>query len=392
MGGHKVMAVQPYLIHLRERHLALAIGAELEERLARDGREAIALVPAGDEFALTGANGRGRGVSRGSYGAPHVVALYEEGLLATLESLGLTAYVGVRPEEEPRAVRWASGGAILLPVGTARDLIDAVADHTPWAAHAARLAKFASASRREAILPGPTPPALSRKLAVAGIASPLLLVGLPAAAVGATPAHVKHHLSAKAGATAIDTTLLARQAKTTQQPVPANTQALLNRIERALLLLLQQTRQGTANNAPATQALENQILRLLNALVNAQPKTRPQPATSPQSANPGGTQPGSQGSGSSGSRGSGSQQSPGSQNQNPQDQNQQDQSQQDQSQQDQSQQDQNPQNQNPNSQDQNPQNQNPQDQNPQDQNPQDQNQQDQNPQDQNPQDQNQQDP
>jgi hypothetical protein len=41
------MAPQTYLVHFRDRQLALAVGAELEDRLAEDGREAVALVPAG---------------------------------------------------------------------------------------------------------------------------------------------------------------------------------------------------------------------------------------------------------------------------------------------------------------------------------------------------------
>src|SRR5262249_15906470 len=161
MDGREVMAMQTYLIHFRDRQLALAVGAELEDCLARDGREAVALVPAGDGLGLTRAGGEGQGGSRRSQGVPHVVALHEEGLLGKLESLGLTAYVGVRPEEEPRIVRWGNGGAMLVPVTTARDLVEAITYHTPWAPHAAKMAKVASTSRRDAIVPWQTSPALS---------------------------------------------------------------------------------------------------------------------------------------------------------------------------------------------------------------------------------------
>ena len=171
------MAVQTYLVHFRDRRLALAVGAGLEDRLARDGRDVVALVPAGDGFGLARAGGGGRGGTRRSFaGAPQVVALYEDGLLARLESLGLTAYIGVGPGEEPGAIRWGNGGgAMLLPVTTAGDLVDAIARRTPWAPYAARMAKVASPSRRDGGLPGAVSPALSRKLAVAGIAGPLLL-------------------------------------------------------------------------------------------------------------------------------------------------------------------------------------------------------------------------
>jgi hypothetical protein len=382
LNGYEEMAVQTYLIHLRDRQLALAVGAELEDRLARDGRDAVALVPAGDGFALTRADSAGRGASRASYGrAPQVVALYEEGLLAKLESLGLTAYVGVCPDEDPAVVRWGTGGAMLLPVSTARDLVQAVADHTPWAQHAARIAKFASPQRPDTGQPGPTTRALPRKLAVAGIAGPLLLAGVPAAAASASAAPAAHHPSARAGVSAFLAAKTTTQAMTTPAIVPASTQAFLNQIGSLLRSYLQQTGQSTANNVQVGQALESEIMRLVNAFINGQARTSPQPATSPQSANPAATNAGANGQGSSGprsspgSQGSGGQRSPSSQNPSQQDQQAQDQQAQDQQAQDQQAQDQQAQDQQ--AQDQRAQDQQAQDQQAQDQQGQDQQGQDQ---------------
>jgi hypothetical protein len=297
------MTVQTYLIHLRDRQLALAVGAELEDRLARAGRDAVALVPAGDGLGLTRAAGQHR-ASRGSYaGAPHVVALYEDGLLETLESLGLTAYVGVCPGEEPGTVRWGDGGAILLPVATARELVDAVAEHSPWAAHAARLSGQPSHAR-------------SRKLAVAGIAGvagPLLLAGLPATAAAASPAPAGHHPLAGTTVAATDTRVLNAMTVPPTSPVrttrPFNARAFLIEIENALRFYLQQARQANAGNTQNVQALENQVTRLLNTLAS-----QPRQATQPAPAQP--TQPGAgqQGGGQQGGgapTNAGTQQQPG---------------------------------------------------------------------------------
>ena len=287
--------MQSYLVHFRDRQLALAVGAGLEDRLTRDGHDAVALVPASDGLALTRVDGTGRRASRRSYGeAPQVVALYEEGLLAKLESLGLTAYVGVRPDEEPGIIRWGNGGAMLLPVTTARELIDAVADHTPWAAHAAKVAKRAVA----------TPTVQPRKLAVAGIVGPMLVAGLPVTAAAAT---APHHSPAKTGGTPVATTAFAAKfaPQTAQSPVPADTQQFLDRIDSAIQFFLRQTRQAAAHNTRATQALENQIMRLVNAFINSQ-----RGASSP-TAPPQGGSPGSQRSGSPAGQGGGAQQSPG---------------------------------------------------------------------------------
>jgi hypothetical protein len=128
---------QTYLILIKDGNLALAVGAALEDRLLRDGRCSLSMVPAvrGPDFADT-VGDRNLGARFGPWAGtrpPHVVALYEDGLLPRLESLGLAAYIGVPKEEDWRIVRWDNGtGAMLLPVASARDLVDAVADHTPW--------------------------------------------------------------------------------------------------------------------------------------------------------------------------------------------------------------------------------------------------------------------
>lgn len=170
-----------YLVLIRDGRLALAVGAALEERLLRDGHKAMALVPAvrGPDFASSAAArllAPRRPSQNPAYHGPHVVALDEDGLLASLASLGLPAYVGTQDGDEPRIARWPDApGAILLPVTTARDLIDAVASHTPWSRHAAVLP------------PARQQPARPRKAAVtvASVAAgPLLLASLPPLAIG----------------------------------------------------------------------------------------------------------------------------------------------------------------------------------------------------------------
>src|ERR1700730_3581734 len=193
-AGLRKMTSQTYLILIRDGSLALAVGAALEDRLVRDGHDALALVPAvrGLEFAEAGYH-RHLGMWQADAGhpsrAPHVVALYEDGLLKRLEGLGLGAYIGVPHEEEWRIVHWDNdAGAILLPVATARDLVEAVADHTPWSRYAVEVPKTASPRRdgRRAVSGGP--PALSRKLAVASAASVAgsLLLVVPASPVAAS--------------------------------------------------------------------------------------------------------------------------------------------------------------------------------------------------------------
>jgi hypothetical protein len=176
--------------------LALAVATALEDRLLEDGRAALALVPAvrGPEFAQADYDGY-LGTWRAGTGrncrAPQVVALYEDGLVNRLESLGLAAYVGVPREEEWRIVHWDNdAGAMLLPVATARDLVDAVAAHTPWRQYAAQAPEVAPSRRRRAGSAGS--PLLSRKIAIAGVAAgvagPLLLASLPAPAFAASSA------------------------------------------------------------------------------------------------------------------------------------------------------------------------------------------------------------
>jgi hypothetical protein len=190
---------QTYLILIKDGRLALAVAAALEERLAQDGHRALALVPRGElgladavceeRLAALAAHRLGHvPVSR----APHVVALYEDGLLQQLQSLGLAGYVGVRDTQDWRILRWGSdGGAMLLPVTSAGDLVAAVAEHTPWPREPrpTRAARPAGAHRARR---APTMP-LSRRVAVAGIAGiagPMLLAGMPASASALqAPAH-----------------------------------------------------------------------------------------------------------------------------------------------------------------------------------------------------------
>jgi hypothetical protein len=188
---------QTYVILIKDGSLALAVGAALEDRLACDGHSALALVPArGLDFTDAGSHwhpGISRGRPRDFSRAPQVVALYEDGLLKRLESLGLAAYVGVPQQEEWRVVHWDNdAGAILLPVGTARDLVEAVACHTPWARHTTRVPYAVLPRRREVSRPVfGGPPALSRKLAIAsavGVASSVLLTSAPMAAAASSSA------------------------------------------------------------------------------------------------------------------------------------------------------------------------------------------------------------
>jgi len=214
------MRSQIYLVLIKDGCLALTVGAALEDRLLRDGYRATALVPTvrGTEFADSDAC-RLLAPSRSGQGpashVPQVVALYEDGLLANLASLGLPAYVGVRDGDEPRIAGWADGpGAIMLPVATARDLVDAVADHTPWSRYAAVLppARYPAARATAAAVVlrarqrgHDGPPARSRKVvAMASVAAgPLLLAGLPPAAIAAGGASQAPALAATAsGATA----------------------------------------------------------------------------------------------------------------------------------------------------------------------------------------------
>jgi hypothetical protein len=190
---------QTYLILIKDGRLALAVAGALEERLAQDGHRALALVPR-DELGLADAVYEERMAALAARqsglvpvsGPPHIVALYEDGLLQQLQSLGLAGYVGVRDTQDWRILRWGSdGGAMLLPVASAGDLVAAVAEHTPWPceprpAPALRRAGAHRARRAPAT-------ALSRRVAaagIAGIAGPMLLAGMPASASALqAPAH-----------------------------------------------------------------------------------------------------------------------------------------------------------------------------------------------------------
>src|SRR5215469_10044266 len=192
---------QPYLILIGNSRLASAVGAALEDRLLRDGYPAIAVAAGPGEMECEARLREHRHGGR-STPEPLVVALYADGLLPWLASLGLGAYVGVPERVGRQVVTWGNGlGAIMLPVASARDLVEAVASHTPWTAFAqapspadADLpAAFGSSNLRRPIRASSSrqagPLALSRKLALAGIAAPLLVAALPAAASAAAVAY-----------------------------------------------------------------------------------------------------------------------------------------------------------------------------------------------------------
>src|SRR5215469_1188061 len=257
------MRSQIYLIMIRDGRLALTVGAALEDRMLRDGRSAMALVPAvrGPEFADSD-YGRHLASWRSGSGpasrAPQVVALYEDGLLADLASLGLPAYVGVPHDEEPQIARWADdSGAIMLPVATARDLVDAVADHTPWSRYAADLPL--SRYRVTGARPGRSGAlVLPNKVAiVAGVAGPLLLAGLPATAMAAdSPA------AASAGSTAAVDTAYVQQAAppaggANNTSTPSSVSNFFTQLGTAFNNAMAQYGQAQIDQAQANQAFAN---------------------------------------------------------------------------------------------------------------------------------------
>jgi hypothetical protein len=186
---------QTYLILIKDGNLALSVGVALEDRLLRDGHCALSLVPAvrGSDFVDT-VGDRDMATQFGPWAAtrpPQVVALYEDGLLPRLESLGLAAYIGIPREEDWRIIGWANGsGAMLLPVATARDLVEAVADHTPWSQEPRQGPDTSRRSGARRTWSGG--PLLSRRVEAASYAGSLLLVSMPStAALAATsPARV----------------------------------------------------------------------------------------------------------------------------------------------------------------------------------------------------------
>jgi len=193
---------QPYLILIGNSRLASAVGAALEDRLLRDGYPAIAVAAGPGEMECEARLREHRHGGR-STPEPLVVALYADGLLPWLASLGLGAYVGVPERVGRQVVSWGNGlGAMMLPVASARDLVEAVASHTPWSAFGEAPAPadadlppaFGGRVTGQQIQPSPARPVgplgFSRKLAVAGIAAaPLLVAGLPAAASAAVVTH-----------------------------------------------------------------------------------------------------------------------------------------------------------------------------------------------------------
>jgi hypothetical protein len=189
------MTVRTYLILIEDLDLAVAVGDALEQRLARDGHRALAFVPTpyGQLSTLTGqpvGTGPGPSGSWPASGRPHIVAVYQDGLLDWLKSVGLPAYIGVPNLEEWQVIDWGNGaGAMLLPVTSARDLVEAVARYTPWWRYAG--AQSATAAQAYGVVRSSARPALYRKLAVAGVAGPMVLAGLPlATAAAATTSHL----------------------------------------------------------------------------------------------------------------------------------------------------------------------------------------------------------
>jgi hypothetical protein len=184
------MTEQTYLVLIRDGKLALAVAAALQDRLAEDGATGMALVPSsrGRDFAVTGSWDYLRQAVWCGGTQPQVVALHEDGLLEMLESLGLRAYVGVPEDQDWQVLHFGGAcGAMLLPVATGRDLVDAVADYSPWQDYATpAVATPAGRARRKPGLVSVGP--LSRKLAIAAVAAPLLTVGLPIAAAAAQTA------------------------------------------------------------------------------------------------------------------------------------------------------------------------------------------------------------
>jgi uncharacterized membrane protein YgcG len=186
------MTQQTYLVLLRDARVALAVAAALQDRLADHGHHAMALVPSrGSVGCDTPADAEYLRHAAGPGGIrPRVVATYEDGLFAMLKPLGLCAYVGVRRDQDWRVLRWGDhGGAMLLPVSTARELVEAVASHTQWDAHASNAGVAVSladpAARRSRILHVGQ---ISRRVAAATVVGPLLAFGLPVAAAAAQTA------------------------------------------------------------------------------------------------------------------------------------------------------------------------------------------------------------
>jgi hypothetical protein len=166
------------LILIRDDSLALALGEALEKRLLADGHSAAALVPAvrGADFASIATDWlqQARALDSGLGGQPpQLVALQEDGLLERLEPLGLAAYVAVPQSEEWRVVPWGEdAGAMLLPVATARRMVEAVAAHTPWKRYAKVDAVASFRRRSEASWAWRGSPELSSKIAAASHGRP----------------------------------------------------------------------------------------------------------------------------------------------------------------------------------------------------------------------------
>ncbi|MGO9080021.1 MAG: hypothetical protein ACLQDY_13405, partial [Streptosporangiaceae bacterium] len=173
-------APETYLVLLRNPRLARAVGTALEEMLAAEDRDALALVPPvrGTGFAQWVASPapadrqRLRAWCAGNLpagGAPVLVGLDEDGLADWLRRLRLAAYIGIPPGQGEPAGLLLGGRAgeqlnqssrvRLIPVTTLSDLIEAVAAATAplspaaqgqeaWAADPAAASPARPGSRR----------------------------------------------------------------------------------------------------------------------------------------------------------------------------------------------------------------------------------------------------
>ena len=126
------MTAQIYLVMIRDDRLALTVAGALKARLLGDGHDALVLVPSARALTPASQNDADQAWSADRWPDARrlrLVTVYEHGLLERLEALGLAAYVAVPPDQDGRVIRWAGPArAIMLPVASARDLVDAVAE------------------------------------------------------------------------------------------------------------------------------------------------------------------------------------------------------------------------------------------------------------------------
>lgn len=226
------MPPETFLILIKDDDLAAAVAAALPGRLEQESRTAAVVVPAFRRLAFASwrpglAASELAGQVRPA-GRCVAVGVCEAGLLDGIRSLGLPAWIGIPAHEPPATIRWGQrGGARLVPITAAADLIDAIAADAAWPPSAAfpasaaarppaiRLHRGRPAATRLVLRPGAARPAalpaLSRKLiiatatagAAAGAAGSVLLATAPAATTApAAAAHGAHPATATATLTA----------------------------------------------------------------------------------------------------------------------------------------------------------------------------------------------